>query len=144
MKNNSFGENVMALLIVIGIFVVIGALIPEDKPKCIKSGCNNNQASGSSYCYTHKSKYSNSSSSGSSTKVNRNNKTNTTGGSSYSNSTKNNHKNSTTTKKNSYDSYDEGYDDIYVNGDYDYDRYRNDREYADGVDDAMDDCGEEW
>ena len=34
--------------------------------------------------------------------------------------------------------YDEGYDDIYMNGDYDYDRYDSDDDYAAGVDDAMD------
>lgn len=43
-----------------------------------------------------------------------------------------------------YDSYDEGYDDIYMNGDYDYDRYDSDDGYAAGVDDAMDEDYEEW
>ena len=37
-----------------------------------------------------------------------------------------------------------GYDDIYMDGDYDYDRYDRDRDYADGVDDAMDEYGEDW
>lgn len=40
--------------------------------------------------------------------------------------------------------YDEGYDDIYMNGDYDYDRYDSDDDYAAGVDDAMDEDYEEW
>lgn len=30
------------------------------------------------------------------------------------------------------------------NGDYDYDRYDSDSDYADGVDDAMDETGEDW
>ena len=47
-------------------------------------------------------------------------------------SKKNNH-------KNPYDSYDDGYEDIYEDGDYDLDRYMTDSDYADGVDDAMDD-----
>ena len=34
-------------------------------------------------------------------------------------------------------------DDIYMDGDYDDDRYDNDSDYADGVDDAMDD-DEDW
>ena len=51
---------------------------------------------------------------------------------------------STTTKKSTYDSYDDGYDDIYMDGDYDYDRYDRDSDYADGVDDAMDEDGEDW
>jgi len=29
-------------------------------------------------------------------------------------------------------------------GDYDYDRYDRDSDYADGVDDAMDEFGEDW
>ena len=53
-------------------------------------------------------------------------------------------KKSTTTKKSTYDSYDDGYDDIYMDGDYDYDRYESDSDYADGVDDAMDEYGEDW
>ncbi len=38
----------------------------------------------------------------------------------------------------SYHSYDDGYDDIYDNDEYDEDRYRSDSDYARGVDDAMD------
>lgn len=63
-----------------------------------------------------------------------------TNNSSYSSGTKK----STTTKKSTYDSYDDGYDDIYMDGDYDYDRYDRDSDYADGVDDAMDEYGEDW
>ena len=47
-------------------------------------------------------------------------------------------------KSNTYDSYDDGYDDIYMDGDYDYDRYDRDSDYADGVDDAMDEFDEDW
>lgn len=42
------------------------------------------------------------------------------------------------TTYNSYESYDEGYEDVYENDDYDWDRYYSDSDYADGVDDAMD------
>ena len=31
-----------------------------------------------------------------------------------------------------------------MNGDYDYDRYDSGDEYAAGVDDAMDEYGEDW
>lgn len=41
---------------------------------------------------------------------------------------------------NSYNSYDEGYEDVYDNDDYDWDRYWSDSDYADGVDDAMEDA----
>lgn len=47
-------------------------------------------------------------------------------------------------KSSPYDSYDKGYDDIYMDGDYDWDRYNSDPDYADGVDDAMDEFDEEW
>ena len=48
-------------------------------------------------------------------------------------------------KPSKFDSYDDGYEDIYENGDYDWDRYQTDRDYADGVDDAMeDDEYEDW
>lgn len=44
--------------------------------------------------------------------------------------------------------YDDGYDDIEMNQDYDEERYDNDGEYAEGVDDAMEEAyyeyGEEW
>ena len=51
----------------------------------------------------------------------------------------------TISKPSKLDSYDDGYEDIYENGDYDWDRYQTDRDYADGVDDAMeDDEYEDW
>lgn len=157
MRKNSFGENVIAFLVVIGIFAFIGMIGQASEPKCIKSGCDNKQASGSSYCYLHKPYSSNSSSSGTSSYSSKTSgsssksssgstgsysgNTSTTTSSSYSNSST---KKSTTTKKNTYESYDDGYDDIYMDGDYDYDRYRTDSDYADGVDDAMDEFGEDW
>jgi DNA mismatch repair ATPase MutL len=39
----------------------------------------------------------------------------------------------------SYDSYYSGYDDVYMDGDYDQNRYDRDDDYADGVDDAIED-----
>lgn len=127
--------------------------------KCIKSGCDNKQASGSSYCYLYKPytgsgkshsspSYSNKSSgstskssiSNSGSSSSYSNKSNSTNKPSYSSGTKK----SATTKKSTYDSYDDGYDDIYMDGDYDYDRYDRDSDYADGVDDAMDEYGEDW
>ncbi|MDO4961921.1 MAG: hypothetical protein Q4E57_08765 [Eubacteriales bacterium] len=40
------------------------------------------------------------------------------------------------------DSYSEGYDNIYMDEDYDEERYERDPDYASGVDDAMDDDGD--
>ena len=170
MKKNSFGQGLAILFVVAGILYVIGSIEAAREPKCIEAGCNNKQASGSSYCYLHKpytgsssgtstssssSSYSGKSSSGSTSQSNTsqsstsssgsssssyNSKSYTTDKSSYSSDTKK----GTTTKKSTYDSYDDGYDDIYMDGDYDYDRYERDSDYADGVDDAMDEYGEDW
>lgn len=41
------------------------------------------------------------------------------------------------------DSYNSGYDDVYMDDDYDYDRYNHDIHYANGVDDALGDLEEE-
>lgn len=39
------------------------------------------------------------------------------------------------------DSYDQGYEDVLDNEDYDWDRYERDDDYAMGVDDALDELG---
>lgn len=153
MRKNSFVQGLAVFFVIIGALFVIGSIGEASEPKCIKSGCDNKQASGSSYCYLHKpytgsstshssSSYSNksssstskSSTSNSSSSSSYNSKSNSTNKSSYSSGT----------KKSTYDSYDDGYDDIYMDGDYDYDRYDRDSDYADGVDDAMDEYGEDW
>ena len=54
MKKNSFGQGLAVFLVVIGIFYIIGAISEASEPKCIKSGCDNKQATNSSYCYLHK------------------------------------------------------------------------------------------
>ena len=44
--------------------------------------------------------------------------------------------------QNPYAAYDAGYDDVMEGDDYDWDRYHRDSEYADGVDDALDELEE--
>ena len=156
MKKNSFGQGLAVFLVVIGIFYIIGAISEASEPKCIKSGCDNKQATNSSYCYLHKpysgsssshsnSSYSNKSSSSSSSSSHNNKSTAGSNASSYNSSTKKSSTGTSSSKKsNTYDPYDEGYDDIYMDGDYDYDRYDRDSDYADGVDDAMDEFDEDW
>ena len=156
MKKNSFGQGLAVFLVVIGIFYIIGAISEASEPKCIKSGCDNKQATNSSYCYLHKpytgscsshssSSYSNKSSSSSSSSSHNNKPTAGSNASSYNSSTKKSSTGTSSSKKsNTYDSYDDGYDDIYMDGDYDYDRYDRDSDYADGVDDAMDEFDEDW
>ena len=155
MRKNSFGQGLAIFFVIIGVLFAIGSIGEASESKCIKAGCDNKQASGSCYCYLHKpytgsstshssSSYSNkssgstseSSTSSSGSSSGYNSKSNSTNKPSYSSGTKK----STTTKKSTYDSYD----DIYMDGDYDYDRYDRDSDYADGVDDAMDEYGEDW
>lgn len=159
MRKNSFVQGLAIFFVIMGALFVIGSIGEASEPKCIKAGYDNKQTSGSSYCYLHKpytgsstsyssSSYSNkssgstskSSTSSSGSSSSYNSKSNSINKSSYSSGTKK----STTTKKRAYDSYDDGYDDIYMDGDYDYDRYDRDSDYADGVDDAMNEYGEDW
>ena len=154
MRKNSFGETVILVLMVIGIFLLVGMICDESaKNKCILKGCDNKRAPGSSYCYLHKSygktssgsytkssgtKSSGSSYSGSKTKTSSSSYSGSKtkmSGSTYSGSSK---------KSSYYDSYDDGYDDVYMDGDYDYDRYDRDPDYADGVDDALDEFDGDW
>lgn len=96
---------------------------------CVKSGCNRRRASGSIYCSVHKK-----SSSGNSSNSYSSNKKNS------GSSSRNNSSSSKSKKSYGYEAYDEGYDSVYYDDDYDWDRYYSDSDYADGVDDAMDDC----
>ena len=51
MKKNSFGQGLTIFFVIIGVLFVIGSIGEASEPKCIKAGCDNKQASGSSYCY---------------------------------------------------------------------------------------------
>lgn len=126
MKKNSFGQGLAVFLVVIGIFYIIGAIGEASEPKCIKSGCDNKQATNSSYCYLHKpytgssfshsnSSYSNKSTSSSYSSSYNNKSTAGSNTSSYNSSTKKRSTGTSSSKKsNTYDSYDDGYDDIYM------------------------------
>lgn len=126
MKQNLFGYKLVAFFVIVGALLVIGLIGEASEPRCIKTGCDNKQTRGSSYCYLHEPYTGSSTSHSSSSYSNK----------SYSSGIKKN----TTTSRSTYDSYD----DIYMDGDYDYDRYDRDSDYADGVDDAMDELGEDW
>ena len=150
-KNSNEVSTGTALLITLGIMLVIGMIISAGEPKCSMSRCDNDAKEGSRYCYLHDLSYrsygnpdynevyrnsqnrrNNSTTSSSSTST-QSNATTGSGSRSSSGST------STSNKKySSYDSYDEGYEDVYEDEDYDWDRYYSDNDYASGVDDAMD------
>lgn len=146
-KKDLSGGYGMTWLAVLCVVFMIAFFSIDTEPKCIRSGCDNDCATGSSYCYAHKpyrrtySKKSNKSTSGygsgNTTSGSTGNRTSTSSNGSVG------QKKSYTSKK-SYESYDDGYDDIYMDDDYDDERYRYDSDYADGVDDAMDEFEEDW
>ncbi len=136
MKRNPFVISAVTVVVIIGLLCFIG-VIRDGESKCIQPGCDNKQADGSSYCYLHKSPSHSRSSYGSSS---HSSESTTTDSSSYNRATKS----SIAIKANPHESYDEGYDDVYMDDVYDDDRYNSDSDYADGVNDAMDELGEDW
>lgn len=129
-QKSSFAEGLVTFLIVIAVIYIIGSI--GNKKESDTAGYSHSRYSSS---------YSTKSTTGSGSSYNSSTKKNTTGTSSTK---KNNTGTSSTKKTNPYNSYDDGYDDVYMDGDYDYDRYYKDSDYADGVDDAMDDLDEDW
>ena len=144
---------VICLIIGIGIVCEFGfnSYNPYET-KCVEAGCNNDRVEGSIYCKEHKpsekdtteettketTTYSYHTSSSSSSYG---------GSSSYSSSTKKKSSSSTggyssyssgSSPSSPYKSYDEGYEAVYDDDDYDWDRYNSDSDYAEGVDDALD------
>ena len=129
MSVKSFFKWALIISAVVGVMILISVMYG---PKCIVPGCTNRQEEGSAYCCLHRQHSEDS------------DITDTTDPqtSPYSND------NVTTTRKStrtddSYDRYDEGYDDVYMEEEYDQDRYDRDSDYEDGVDDAMDDLDED-
>lgn len=165
MGRNNLGENIIAALLIVGVVLFMGFLVSITEPKCSKYGCDNTCEDGSSYCYLHESgrwwKYSSGgslsgssgNSSGSSSSSSSSSYSGASSGSSSSSSSSNKSSSSSSSENYSssgsrWDAYDEGYEDVMDYEDYDYDRYESDSEYANGVDDAIDEYydeyGEEW
>ena len=159
MKNNSDGTSTFAaIFLTLGFMLCIGWIISLTEPECSMSGCDNDAKEGSRYCYMHQLSYerygkpdynavydesvrrreSNLSSTKETTGVSRSSGSSTT--SSSSSSASKSTKSSSSKKSNPYKSYDEGYEAISEDDDYDWDRYWSDSDYADGVDDAMEEC----
>lgn len=121
MNRNSNGMSIgMALLCTLEILLFIGWMIDLGTPKCIKSGCDNDAKDGSNTSFSSKS-----------SSITSNSKKTYSSGSSSSKKS-----------QSSMDSYDDGYNAICEDDDYDWDCYWNDDDYAAGVDDAMED--EDW
>ncbi len=150
--NNDFKSGIIGTLIFLGIILCIGLV-----ENSLESSSDKKASPYSRYSYTpiygtsKSSSYSSrSSTAGKSsgttgpTKYSGTKSTSTGSKSTSSSSKKSNSSSSSKSnskKRNYYNSYDDGYDAIYDDGDYDDYRYDRDSDYADGVDDAMDELG---
>ena len=144
--NNNQKSAGYAILGVIIVFAIIGffvSLTEKEDPKCAFAGCDNTVSTEGGYCYQHntpgkrrKATYGTSSSHSHST-TSSGSTSNSSGSSSNSGSSSSSYKPSSSSSSHSHDSYDSGYDDVYMDGDYDQDRYDRDDDYATGVDDAI-------
>ena len=141
MNRRNDGSSIIAIFVVIVFLLLIGWIKDASTPKCIKAGCKNDQSQNSSYCYLHKPYTGHRSykSKSSSSRKSISGSTSTGSKSNSSGKTSSSTKSYGISKKSSsYSSYDDGYDAVYDDDDYDDDRYWSDPDYADGVDDAMD------
>ena len=114
MSENSLGQRIAIFLVIIGILYVIGTIGEAGEPKCIKAGCNNKRASDSNYCYLHESSGSRYSSYGSSTYDSKYSDSSSAGNQESTNRSYSSDKKKNSSGKSTYDSYDDGYDDIYM------------------------------
>lgn len=123
---------------------------------CIQPECNNERVEGSIYCKDHKPSkedaelddclhdmvpYVEDTTEENTKETTTYSYHNSSGSSSYSNSSSSYGGSSSYSGSSSsspYKSYDEGYEAVYDDDDYDWDRYNSDSDYADGVDDALD------
>ena len=135
----------MALALTIGIMIVIGLIISAFEPRCSMSGCDEHVSEGEKYCILHEMSYR---SYGNPDyhevyRESQSRRNHTSTEKDFGSEVKKNITQSRPTKDySSNNSYDEGYEDVYMDDDYDWDRYQTDSDYATGVDDAMED--EEW
>lgn len=137
MKNNSNEMSTgAALLMTLGTLLIIGMIISAGEPKCSMSSCDNDAKDDSRYCYLHDMSYR-IYGNPDYHEVYRKSKSNSNSAN-VTSSPKANSKSGSSENSSSYDSYDAGYEDICFDDDYDQDRYNSDPDYANGVDDAMD------
>lgn len=143
--------NVLAVVIVLGIITLIGLIGGSDKEKeCIRYGCDRTVSGSSNYCFLHKSYTASSGTSGSYTGSSGSSGKSTTSESSTGKSSSGSYASSSIKKSSSqkssypsWSSYDEGYDSVYEDYNYDWDRYQSDSDYANGVEDAWSDLEDE-
>lgn len=139
-------SGVLGLLL---ILLVANGISPSKtiKPRCANSGCDTIVKNWGEYCYWHKSNHktdwsTNSASTSPKTRTYESSESSSGSDSSTENSSGTSSQNTSKRWKSDdkYYSYDEGYDDVDMDQDYDENRYANDSEYAEGVDDAIEDA----
>ena len=160
--NNNTGKKVslksVFIVIAVIVLIIIGIKV-ICRQECVIYGCDNEAVDGSKYCSLHNmSRYYNgnpdnnkvyshdtesqSASTNTTTVFTKSSVADTKSSYSYKQHTK---KSESTVQ--SQEGYDEGYDDVYMDGEPDWDKYRENDDYARGADDAMDDYdeyGEDW
>ncbi len=136
MKKNHTGRVLIIFFIVVtAVFIVSIVKTYRDSQYCKVEGCNAYRWKESEYCYFHMPDHEVEAPGYNSEESNA---------SKSSGSSKQKIGSSSSSSSSSYKSYDEGYDSIYMDEEYDEDRYSRDSEYATGVDDAMEDMDEDW
>ncbi len=137
---------------IIGVVIVCKFGFEENNPYdtiCIQPECNNERVEGSIYCKDHKPSKEDAELDDCLHDMvpyvedtTEENTKETTTYSYYNSSSSNSYDGSSSYSGSSssspYKSYDEGYEAVYDDDDYDWDRYNSDSDYADGVDDVLD------
>ena len=160
-KNHPWLYSFLLIGFSIAVFWIIMDDANESGLHCLKEGCNNEMYK-YGYCYEHQPSNSSSSSNTKSTSnasksnhdsagslegvtnsTNQNKKTGSSSSNVEDSSAKTNFSGESAYDDDE-DSYDAGYDAVYFDLDYDEERYENDDDYANGVDDAMEDIEEYW
>lgn len=138
-KEKKPADPILSLALIILNIVIICIPTSNSTKACMYINCHEKKEIGSDYCKAHQ-KYNYRSRSYKSSPYK------SSSGSSSSNGSSSSYGSSSSSKKyssdNTWKSYDKGYEDVYFDDDYDLKRYNSDPDYADGVDDAMED--EEW
>ena len=136
-KDNSFVSGLALALALVFICLIVAGVNGSEGEKCIKEYCDREREEGEIYCYLHKPYKHNYS-------YDYDTTTSSSGNSSSSSSSSSSYKPSSSSAYDSHVSYDEGYEAVYEDDDYDWDRYYEDDDYAAGVDDAMDELEGDW
>ena len=155
-KNSNPFPKAFILIVIVFCIVEIVDMVHESKT-CIMKGCDYYRMGESKYCYIHQSsskkstssgtssygnQSSGSSSSSASSKSSSSSSTGTSGSSSKSSTGSSSYSKKSTSGNQS--SYRSGTKKSSSYKSYDDERYKTDQDYADGVDDAMDEFDGDW